>query len=70
MKTSLAVLTVIFTFFLVGGSIAQGSPSAENHADCLTIEDVAWYTDRSKSGIARTCTNSILQHNLNQLNSK
>ena len=61
MKISLTVLTVVLTFFLVVGSIAQGSQSVENHADCLTIEDVAWYTDRSKSGIARTCTNSILQ---------
>ena len=73
MKTSLTVLVSILTLLLVGGVVAQsnkGKNSEISYADCLSQEDVAWHTDRSKSGIARTCTNSILQHNLNQLNIK
>ncbi|WP_413699936.1 hypothetical protein ACLKMH_21790 [Psychromonas sp. KJ10-10] len=72
MKTSLTVSASILTLFLVGGVVAQsnkGENTGINHADCLSQEDVNWHTDLSKSGIARTCTNSILQHNLQQLNS-
>ena len=70
MKKSLTVLVSILTLLLVGGVVAQSEKSEINHSDCLTQEDVTWYTNRSKSGIARTCTNATLQHNLNQLNIK
>ena len=72
MKTSLTVSASILTLFLVGGVVAQsnkGENSQISHADCLSQEDVTWHAERSKSGIARTCTNSILQHNLQQLES-
>ena len=72
MKTSLTVLISILTLLLIGGVVAQsdnGEKSEISHADCLSQEDVTWYTNRSKSGIARTCTNSILKYKLNQLDS-
>ena len=75
MKTSLTVLVSILTLLLVGGVVAQSDngekseKSEISHANCLSQEDVTWYTNRSKSGIARTCTNSILQYKLNQLDS-
>lgn len=69
MKTSLIALAV--TLILVtAGWTAQNTKGAVNHADCLSQEDVTWYQNRSKSGIARTCTDQVMNYNLNRMEMK
>lgn len=65
MKTLLTVLAVTLTLTLAGQAV-QSSNVQESHADCLSKEDVMWHSNRSKSGIPRTCTDSVLQQNLNK----
>ena len=69
MKTLLTVLAVALTLTLVGQAV-QSNNITESHADCLSQEDVTWYTNRSKSGIPRICTNAVLKNNLDQGNSQ
>lgn len=69
MKTLLAILGVALVLVSAGQAV-QGSSGQVSHADCLSKEDVMWYINRSKSGIPRTCTPSVLAHNLDQLNSQ
>ena len=65
MKTLLIVLALSLTFVLAGQAV-QRIDAEQNHSACLTQQDVSWHTKRSKSGIARTCNNEVLQQNLNQ----
>lgn len=67
MKALLGVLAVTFVLVSVGQAV-QGSADDVSHADCLSNDDIVWYINRSKSGIPRTCTPSVLARNLNQLN--
>ncbi len=69
MKTSLAV--VALTLVLVSAVwAAQSNSGAVDHSGCTSKEDVVWHMDRSKSGIPRGCTDSVLKHKLEQLNSQ
>ena len=69
MKTLLTVLAITLTLTIAGQAV-QSNYVSESRADCLSKEDVAWYTNRSKSGIPRGCTNADLQSNLNDDNSQ
>ena len=69
MKTLLTVLAVALTLTLAGQAV-QSSNVQESHADCLTKQDVMWHSNRSKSGIPRTCTDAVLQNNLSKDNNK
>lgn len=69
MKAIGAVLGV--TLVLVSAVwAAQSNSGAVDPSECMSREDVVWHTDRSKSGIPRGCTDSVLQHNINPLNSQ
>lgn len=67
MKALLAILGVALILVSAGQAV-QSSNEQMSHSDCMSKEDVMWYINRSKSGIPRTCTPSVLAHNLDQLN--
>lgn len=70
MKASLVFLGVTLVLISAGQVVQGGSDDVVSHAGCMSKEDVIWYSNRSKSGIPRTCTPSVLAHNLKQLNSQ
>lgn len=70
MKALLVILGVALVLVSAGQVVYGSSDDVVGQADCMSKEDVIWHINRSKSGIPRTCTPSVLAHNLKQLNDK
>ncbi|MHA2938175.1 hypothetical protein ACXJY6_07735 [Vibrio sp. RC27] len=65
MKTLFAA--IVFTTVLAPAYLSKQTDQTHvNHADCLSKNDIIWYQNRSKSGIARTCTEQVLANNLSK----